>query len=121
MVSRAVSDYRDLEIWKRSIDLVEKIYQVTNGFPKDEQFGLISQMRRAAVSIASNIAEGYGRYQKNEFRQFLRISIASGAELITQLIIAQRLGFVEESVSSKVINELEQISKMIMSLIKKLK
>ena len=115
-----IRDFRDLNIWKRSIALVEEIYKVTKQFPKEERYGLTSQIRRAAVSVPSNIAEGYGRYQSNEYRQFLRYSLGSCAELTTQLIVASKLGYLNSSDSSVLIDEIEQISKMTMSLTKKL-
>ncbi|MBW1937083.1 MAG: four helix bundle protein [Deltaproteobacteria bacterium] len=85
--------HHNLKVWKRSVDYVVKIYKLTEGFPKDEQYGLSSQMRRAALSIASNIAEGAGRNSKNEFRQFLSIAQGSVSELETQLIIAEKLSY----------------------------
>jgi four helix bundle protein len=80
--------YRDLEVWKRSIALVKDIYEATSQFPPAENFGLVQQIRRAAVSIPSNIAEGQFRNSPKEFRQFLFIALGSAAELETQLIIA---------------------------------
>jgi four helix bundle protein len=83
--------HKDLDIWKMSIDLVEKIYRLTEGFPKEEQYGLTSQLRRAVVSIPSNIAEGAARNSKREYMQYLYISLGSLAETETHLIIANRL------------------------------
>ena len=82
-----------LQVWKRSIDYVVEIYDLTAGFPKEGLYGLTNQMRRAAVSIASNIAEGAGRGSKKEFGRFLSIAQGSAAELKTQLIIAEKLGY----------------------------
>ncbi|MBU1259917.1 MAG: four helix bundle protein [Planctomycetes bacterium] len=113
-------NYKDLEIWQRSISLIEAIYNVTKKFPKEETYGLISQVRRAAVSIPSNIAEGFARFYNNEYKQFLFISLGSCAELSTQLIIAKRLGYLENGKADILLDEIEQISKMTMSLIKKL-
>ena len=120
MEKRAIRDYRDLDIWKRAIDLVQQVYELTADFPTEEQYGLSSQMRKSSVSIPSNIAEGYGRFRINEYKQFLRISFGSGAELITQLIIASRLKYAEDSRCSRLVDEIEQIGKMTMGLIKKL-
>jgi four helix bundle protein len=89
------STYKDLIVWQRAIDLVEKIYQITRRFPHEELYGLVSQLRRAAVSIASNIAEGQGRMSPGEFRQFVGHARGSALEVETQLIIAARLGFVD--------------------------
>ncbi len=82
-----IKNFRDLEIWKRSMKLVEEIYNLTRAFPKDEIYGLTGQLRRAAVSIPSNIAEGFARFHNKEYRQFLYMSLGSCAELTTQLII----------------------------------
>ena len=83
--------FKDLIVWQKSIDLSVKIYKITEKFNSDEKFGLISQMRRCAVSISSNIAEGSKRGTKKDFTQFLRIANGSAAELETQLIIAQKI------------------------------
>ncbi len=85
--------YRDLIVWQKSMDLVIEIYKLTENFPKTEQYGIISQMRRAAVSIPSNIAEGRRRGSKKEFKQFLVIAYGSGAELETQIEITKRLNY----------------------------
>jgi len=87
------NSYRDLKVWQKSIDLTVKIYRLTGGFPATEVYGLTSQMRRAAVSIASNIAEGWGRRSRLEYRKFVLIARGSHDELQTQLVIAERLGF----------------------------
>jgi four helix bundle protein len=91
-----IKGHKDLDVWKKSVDLVENIYKVTSAFPREEIYGLSSQMRRAAVSIPSNIAEGAGRRGSKEFIQFLHISLGSLAELETQVIIAERLEFIGE-------------------------
>ncbi|MFY0715069.1 four helix bundle protein [Seonamhaeicola sp. NFXS20] len=89
-------DHKDLDVWKKSMDLVELVYSLTSEFPPDEKYGLVSQMRRAAVSIPSNIAEGTARKGDKELLQFLMISIGSLSELETQYLIAVRLEFVEK-------------------------
>ena len=91
-----MKDHKDLDVWKKSIDLVVESYRLSGKFPKDELFGLTSQMRRAAVSIPSNIAEGAARNTSKEFIQFLHVSLGSAAELETQFIIAKKLGYLEE-------------------------
>ena len=116
----AIKSFKDLEIWKRSVALAERIYKLTNTFPKNEVYGLSSQIRRAVVSIPSNIAEGFARFHNREYKQFLYVSLGSGTELTTQMIIAANLGYVDGSKADKINDEIEQISKMIMSLIKKL-
>ena len=91
-----VQSYRDLVAWNKAMELVTEIYRVTNNFPKEELFGLMSQLRRAAVSIPSNIAEGKGRLSKGEFRQFLGNARGSLAEVETQILIAQNLSYLDE-------------------------
>ena len=110
-----------LDVWKRSIEFVSAIYRLTANFPDIERFGLISQMRRSAVSIPSNIAEGAGRESKREFRNFLSYSQGSISELETQLIISSRLGFIKEPELKLLLNELDEISKMVIGLRKTLK
>ena len=115
-----IKNYKDLNIWKRSIEIVENIYKITKNFPKEEIYGLTSQLRRSAVSIPSNIAEGFARFSNKEYKQFLFISLGSCAEFSTQIIIALRLGYFENKKADKLLNEIDEISKMTMSLIKKL-
>lgn len=115
-----IKSYKDLKIWNRSIELVTDVYDITSLFPKDETYGLISQIRRSAISIPSNIAEGFTRYYNKEYRQFLYISLGSCAELETQLVIANRLNYLEADIKSKISNDLEIICKMITNLIKKI-
>jgi len=90
-------DHKDLDVWKKSMDLVELIYSLTSQFPSDERFGLVSQMRRAAVSIPSNIAEGAARKGDKELIQFLMIAIGSFSELETQYLLSVRLRFVDKN------------------------
>lgn len=107
-----VTNYRDLVAWKRSMELVKVIYELTKSWPKDEMYGLISQIRRAAVAVPSNIAEGHGRRSGKEFIRFLNISHGSLMEVETQIQIAYELGYVrKESCSSclKTTNELGRI------------
>jgi four helix bundle protein len=110
--------HKDLEVWKKSINIVTTVYKITASFPKDELYGLTSQIRRAAVSIPSNIAEGAGRNHVNEFRQFLYISLGSASELETQLIISEMLGYICNEKSQELITELNSVSRMIQGLIK---
>jgi four helix bundle protein len=90
-----IKDFKDLRVWEVGITLVKDIYRITGGFPKSEQFGLTNQMRRASVSIPSNIAEGHVRNMTKEFCRYLNISLGSCAELETQLIIAKELGWLK--------------------------
>ena len=116
-----MKSHKDLEVWKRSIDLVKTIYTVTKSFPKEEIYGLTNQVRRAAVSIPSNIAEGAARNYKKEFIQFLYVALGSIAELETQIIISQNLSFIKNADSEKIQNELFSIKNMVIGLINYLK
>ena len=116
-----MKSYKELEIWQKSIDLSLKTYQITSGFPPDEKYGLTSQLRRSAVSIPSNIAEGWGRNSKKEFIHFLNIAKASCMELETQLIISSKLNIVKPEQLEDMNHQLESIIMMINKLISKLK
>ncbi|TKJ40052.1 four helix bundle protein [candidate division LCP-89 bacterium B3_LCP] len=115
-----VRSYHDLRIWKLGIELVKSIYKLTSNFPKNEVYGLSSQMQRAAVSIPSNIAEGHIRASRKEFNQFLRIALGSCAELETQMIISKELGYLKEDEFDAFIRLLNDEAKQIRSLTKKL-
>lgn len=108
--------HHKLNVWKKAIEFVKQIYQVTGLFPSEEKFGLVSQMRRSAISIASNISEGAGRNNKKEFNQFLGIAQGSTSELETQLIISRELGLLTNQIADELIEELDSISKMIIGL-----
>ncbi len=110
--------HKDLDVWKKSIDFVTHIYRLTEDFPKSEVYGLTSQIRRCAVSIPSNIAEGAARKSKNEFRQFLYIALSSSAELETQIIIPKNLNYLKETDADIVFETLNIISKMLQGHIK---
>lgn len=111
-----MKDHKDLDVWKQSMVLVEDIYALTKNFPSDEQYGLSSQIKRAVVSVPSNIAEGAGRKGDREFIQFLYIAMGSLSELETQLILANRLQFTN-SVESY-LSQIEKIKKMLFGLIR---
>ncbi len=113
--------HKDLNVWKEAIQLVTDVYRMTRSFPKDEQFGLTSQIRRAAISIPSNIAEGSARASGKEFTQFLCISMGSAVELETQLIISRNLEYVSEMNYQRISDKVNNISKMIQGLIKSVK
>lgn len=110
--------HKNLIVWQKSIDLVEKIYKFTNEFPKDELYGLTSQMRRASVSIPSNIAEGHGRCSQKELVRFLFISLGSASELETQIIISKRIQYINDEVFEELNRLVVEIIKMLSSLIK---
>jgi four helix bundle protein len=113
-----VATHKDLEVWQEGIDLVEKVYHMTALFPSTEVYGLSSQMRRAAVSIPSNIAEGAARRGEKEFIQFLYVALGSLSELETQCLIAQRLKYIEEH---PVFHMIEIIRKKLLNFIRYLK
>ena len=113
-----ICTHRNLDVWKKSIDFVTIIYKATESFPKSEIYGLTSQIRRYAVSIPSNIAEGATRKSKTEFKQFLYIALSSAAELETQLIIANNLNYINENEFESLLEKLYAISRMTQGLIK---
>lgn len=115
-----IHSYQDLTVWQKSIDLVVEVYNLTSKFPKSEQYGLSLQIRRAAISIASNIAEGYKRRHLGEYVQFLSIANGSAGELETQIIIAQKIEETKKLNFTKVKSLLEEIEKMLYVLIFKL-
>ena len=114
-----LKSHLDLDVWKISIDFVIDLYKVTNMFPKKEKFGLSLQLRRAGVSISSNIAEGAARFHEKEFVQFLYISLGSVAEVETQLEIAIRLGYIKSINLEKA--KLDRIRKILIGLIKQVR
>ena len=109
-------NYQDLIVWQRAMDLVEGVYRLTASFPKSEIYGLCSQMRRASVSIPSNIAEGQGRGGDPEFVRFLRISYGSVRELETQLIIAQRLEYADAADVHRLLETAAEVGKLLNGL-----
>ena len=115
---KSVRTHKDLEAWKMSMELVEKVYRLTKSFPKEEQYGITSQMRRAAISIPSNIAEGASRNSDKEFIQFLYVSSGSLSELETQLLLSKRLGLMDQN---EIFDDVTSIKKMLFGLIRFLK
>ncbi|MFH1061557.1 MAG: four helix bundle protein [Candidatus Omnitrophota bacterium] len=115
-----IRSFRDLKIWSEGISLVKEIYELTKGFPKEESYGLSSQMRRAAVSIPSNIAEGFRRKYNKEYKQFLNISLGSLAELETQTVIAKELNYIVANNAEQVTEKIDYICRMIVNLQKML-
>ncbi len=113
--------YRDLLVWQKALDLTILIYRLSEGFPRTEVYGLTSQVRRASVSVPSNIAEGYGRGSRKEYLQFLSIAQGSLKELETQTIVAQRLNYATVAQADRVLSESEVVGKMLGSLIRSLR
>ena len=114
-----MSDYKDLNVWRESMDLVEDVYKIVKLFPKEETYALSDQLRRAVVSIPSNIAEGQNRNTQKEFIQFLYMALGSASEVETQLIIAQRLNYVSDVQNE--LNNVSKVRKMINALINSIK
>jgi four helix bundle protein len=119
--SPRIESFHDLTVWRKSMDLTVAVYRITQAFPREEAFGLTSQMRRSAVSIPSNIAEGKGRLGTREFRQFLSVARGSNCELQTQLEIARRLGLGNTQLLNDAESLSHEIGKMIFTIIGKLK
>jgi four helix bundle protein len=112
--------YRDLLVWQRSIELTLALYKLTHSFPREEMFGLTSQLRRASVSIASNIAEGYGRGSKGEYRNFLGMARGSALEVQNQLVIARELGLGNRSEINKSEGLADETGRMLWAMMQKL-
>ncbi|KFF04282.1 four helix bundle protein [Flavobacterium reichenbachii] len=116
-----MSNFRSLLIWQKSMALTTKIYFSTNNFPKEEIFGLTSQIRRSAISIPSNIAEGFGRESDKDFLRFLNISLGSLFEMQTQLEIANNITYIHEQEFNNLYEDSREVERMLVSFIKKLK
>jgi four helix bundle protein len=112
--------YKDLVVWQKSIAMVTEIYRATQSFPREETYGLTSQLRRSAVSVASNIAEGQGRLLKKEFRQFLGLARGSMVEMETQVLIAHNLGYLSEVAMDQLMKTSGQISRLLHGLMQSL-
>jgi four helix bundle protein len=119
-VAMAGKNYRDLIVWQKAMELVMLVYRSTKSLPKEEVYGLMSQMRRAAVSIPSNIAEGQGRNTKRDFRNFLSIAMGSLRELETQILIAKGLNYFTEATTTQLCNLTETVGRLIRGLAKSL-
>jgi four helix bundle protein len=108
--------FEKLDVWHKAIEMSDHIYLLTRSFPADERFGLTSQMRRSAVSVASNIAEGGGRSSRNDFKRFIEIAYGSLMELVTQSTIARRQGFLSDADYDETYNLAQQIARMLSGL-----
>ncbi len=119
-MDKKIKTYRDLDIWKAGIELVKDIYRLTDKFPRQEMYGIVSQMRRSAISIPSNVAEGFKRYHNKEHGRFLYVTLGSCAELETQITIAKELKYIQEDKEITLLEKLDRIGRMITNLLKKL-
>lgn len=115
-----MNKFKELKVWQDSIDLAVDVYNLTKNFPAEEKFGLVSQINRCVISISSNIAEGAGRNNEKEFKQFLGIALGSACELESQLIVSGKLDFISEEVVKQLSDRLQYIQNMISKLIKSL-
>ncbi len=115
-MEQALRGYRDLRAWQQAMAMVTEIYRITRAFPKEELYGLVSQIRRAAVSIPSNLAEGHGRNSRNEFRQFIGQARGSLSEVETQLEISKNLGYVKADVADALMAQADAVGKMLTGL-----
>lgn len=113
--------FEELKIWQKAMDITEEVYVLSAEFPKEEKYGLTSQVRRSAVSIASNIAEGAGRNTKGEFRNFLSMASGSSNELYTQLLLSYRLKLVKQEQVKYILNNVKEVQKMNYALMRSLK
>ena len=116
-----MKSHKDLHVWQKSIEFVTILYRITKIFPKEELYGLISQIRRAGISIPSNIAEGAARNYKKEFIQYLYVGLGSASELETQLIISRNLNYISPEKYDSLLSDLTEIRIMLLGLIKSLK
>jgi four helix bundle protein len=112
----SVRNYRDLLVWQKAMDLVANCYELTRSFPKEEIYGLTNQIRRAAISIPANIAEGHSRFNKREFVQFIGIATGSLAELETDLLIAVKLNYLDKSRTDPVLEKTDELARMLKGL-----
>lgn len=116
-----MKDFRSLKVWEKSHSLVLEVYKTSNDFPRAEQFNLTSQLRRAIVSISTNLAEGCGRGSDKDFKRFVQIAMGSASETAYLLILCKDLGYISDKEFNKLLNEIQEIKKMLSSLISKLR
>ncbi len=114
---KKIRGFKDLIVWQRSVALAVEIYKITKEFPREETYSLISQIRRASVSIPSNLAEGHARNTKGQFANFIDITLGSAAELETQLTISLQIGYLKQTDYDKLVSELTEITRMLYGLL----
>ena len=115
-----ITNFRDLDVWRLGKEITLDVYSSTKPFPAEERFGIVAQMRRAALSSPSNVAEGFNRYSNKEYRQFLFVALGSCAELETQIEVSCELGYLEKTVRDGLLEKLDHESRMLRNLIKRL-
>jgi four helix bundle protein len=120
MENQSVQSYRDLRVWQEAMALAEMCYRLTKTFPKEEMYGMTSQIRRAATSVPANIAEGYGRESRAEYIRFLRIAQGSLKEVETHLILSERVGLAQSEAAAQALKQCETVGKMLRALIRSL-
>ncbi len=120
MENQSVQSYRDLRVWQEAMTLAEMCYRLTKTFPKEEMYGMISQIRRAAASVPANIAEGYGRESRAEYIRFLQIAQGSLKEVETHLILSERVGLAQGEAVAEALKQCETVGKMLRGLIRSL-
>ena len=120
MAETSIQSYRDLKVWQEAMNLAESCYQVTKSFPREEIYGMTSQIRRSAVSVAANIAEGYGRKNRGEYIQFLYIAQGSLKELETHILLAIRVELQSLQILNSVLNQCDSVGKLLLLLIRAL-
>lgn len=116
----AIQSYQDLQVWQKSMDLAANCYQLTKGFPRAEVYGMTSQIRRAAASVPANIAEGYGRENRGEYIQFLRIAQGSLKELETHLLLSLRVDLTKDEAVKPILEQCDTVGRMLRALIRSL-
>ena len=116
-----VSSFRELQVWQRGMELSVCIYKLTQGFPREEMYGLSSQLRRCGVSVPSNIAEGWGRQTRKDFRAFLAIARGSNMEVETQLLIAEELGYGDPTLLRSAQGKCDEVGRMLTSMLRNLR
>ena len=119
-MTEKIRDFRDLNVWKKGIEIVKDVYKMTEQLPKQEFYGLVSQMQRSAVSIPSNIAEGFNRFHNKEYKQFLYIALGSCAELETQVEVALELKYISNEKKKDILAKIDYESRMLTNLVKKI-
>ena len=114
-------NFKELKIWQKGFEIAIKVFELTNGFPKEEKYGIVSQITRSAVSIPSNIAEGSSRSSEKDYNRYLEISLGSSFELETQLLISKAVNFGNDDIRNQILRDVDEEQKMLISFMNKLK